>query len=308
MGEKVKSLFPSRNYMTLDTFGDCRIVFNPEGEGFHGDDELRFRRGRWAFRINDFLAGKVLPDGSKEGMNRKIYNLNVVWNEEDEEPIVGTTYIDPTSVIPLDGALVEVGNKDLPKESTLLSVEGHLSAINTALTTVFDSQLKEIKTSLDGVNGALGQIYYKVMYLSQNDAMNDGFLMINRNMARDTTLSTRLSEEAFLAKFSTYIFREQWKRSSDGLVLWGAWGRFDGEYSATGFDGLFSGRITINGNTYMYRQANVIHQLIGYNYTYHIMGVLESGLWLDVRVSFEQNEVGREGSIKKLECYSPIHL
>lgn len=106
--KKIKQVFPSRNYITVDSYGDVEVIFNPVGDGFEGDDKLMFRKGRWAFRVNDFLSGKVMADGSKEGMGRKVYSLNLVYDDEDGEPIVNTTYVDPTSVIPLDGSVVDV--------------------------------------------------------------------------------------------------------------------------------------------------------------------------------------------------------
>jgi len=106
--KKVKQVFPSRNYITIDSYGDIEVIFNPVGDGFEGDDKLLFRKGRWAFRVNDFLSGKTLADGSKEGMGRKIYSLNIVYDEDDGEPQILTTYVDPTSVIPLDGSVVDV--------------------------------------------------------------------------------------------------------------------------------------------------------------------------------------------------------
>ena len=108
MAIKVKQVFPSRNYITIDCKGDIKVVFNPVGNGTEGDDELLFRAGRWAFRVNDFLAGKMMPNGDKESMNRKIYSLNIVYNDEDGEPAVTTTYVDPTSVITLDGSRVSI--------------------------------------------------------------------------------------------------------------------------------------------------------------------------------------------------------
>ena len=113
-------MFPSRNYITVDSYGDVEVIFNPVGDGFEGDDKLMFRKGRWAFRVNDFLSGKVMADGSKEGMGRKVYSLNLVYDDEDGEPIVNTTYVDPTSVIPLDGSVVDVvGSEKLAQEKTL---------------------------------------------------------------------------------------------------------------------------------------------------------------------------------------------
>ena len=118
--KKVKQVFPSRNYITVDSYGDVEVIFNPVGDGFEGDDKLMFRKGRWAFRVNDFLSGKVMADGSKEGMGRKVYSLNLVYDDEDGEPIVNTTYVDPTSVIPLDGSVVDVvGSEKLAQEKTL---------------------------------------------------------------------------------------------------------------------------------------------------------------------------------------------
>lgn len=122
--KKIKQVFPSRNYITVDSYGDVEVIFNPVGDGFEGDDKLMFRKGRWAFRVNDFLSGKVMADGSKEGMGRKVYSLNLVYDDEDGEPIVNTTYVDPTSVIPLDGSVVDVvGSEKLAQEKTLQNVE-----------------------------------------------------------------------------------------------------------------------------------------------------------------------------------------
>lgn len=122
--KKIKQVFPSRNYITVDSYGDVEVIFNPVGDGFEGDDKLMFRKGRWAFRVNDFLSGKVMADGSKEGMGRKVYSLNLVYDDEDGEPIVNTTYVDPTSVIPLDGSVVDVvGSEKLAQENTLQNVE-----------------------------------------------------------------------------------------------------------------------------------------------------------------------------------------
>ena len=121
--KKIKQVFPSRNYITVDSYGDVEVVFNPVGDGFEGDDKLMFRKGRWAFRVNDFLSGKVMADGSKEGMGRKVYSLNLVYDDEDGEPVVNTTYVDPTSVIPLDGSVVDVvGSEKLAQEKTLQTV------------------------------------------------------------------------------------------------------------------------------------------------------------------------------------------
>ena len=122
--KKIKQVFPSRNYITVDSYGDVEVIFNPVGDGFEGDDKLMFRKGRWAFRVNDFLSGKVMADGSKEGMGRKVYSLNLVYDDKDGEPIVNTTYVDPTSVIPLDGSVVDVvGSEKLAQEKTLQTVE-----------------------------------------------------------------------------------------------------------------------------------------------------------------------------------------
>ena len=128
--KKVKQVFPSRNYITVDSYGDVEVIFNPVGDGFEGDDKLMFRKGRWAFRVNDFLSGKVMADGSKEGMGRKVYSLNLVYDDEDGEPIVNTTYVDPTSVIPLDGSVVDVvGLEELAQEKTLQKIERYTAAL-----------------------------------------------------------------------------------------------------------------------------------------------------------------------------------
>lgn len=138
--KKIKQVFPSRNYITVDSYGDVEVIFNPVGDGFEGDDKLMFRKGRWAFRVNDFLSGKVMADGSKEGMGRKVYSLNLVYDDEDGEPIVNTTYVDPTSVIPLDGSVVDVvgfeklAQKDLQVE--LKNVQDKIFDILADLQTV----------------------------------------------------------------------------------------------------------------------------------------------------------------------------
>lgn len=129
--KKIKQVFPSRNYITVDSYGDVEVVFNPVGDGFEGDDKLMFRKGRWAFRVNDFLSGKVMADGSKEGMGRKVYSLNLVYDDKDGEPVVNTTYVDPTSVIPLDGSVVDVvGAEKLAQEDTLFIIKNTQDNVN----------------------------------------------------------------------------------------------------------------------------------------------------------------------------------
>lgn len=129
--KKVKQVFPSRNYITIDSFGDVEVIFNPVGDGFEGDDKLMFRKGRWAFRVNDFLSGKIMADGSKEGMGRKVYSLNLVYDDEDGEPVVNTTYVDPTSVIPLDGSVVDVvGSEKLAQKDLQDEIKGSVDTVN----------------------------------------------------------------------------------------------------------------------------------------------------------------------------------
>ncbi|WP_298738616.1 hypothetical protein [uncultured Treponema sp.] len=71
-----------------------------------------------------------MADGSKEGMGRKVYSLNLVYDDEDGEPIVNTTYVDPTSVIPLDGSVVDVvGLEELAQEKTLQKIERYTAAL-----------------------------------------------------------------------------------------------------------------------------------------------------------------------------------
>lgn len=136
--KKIKQVFPSRNYITVDSYGDVEVIFNPVGDGFEGDDKLMFRKGRWAFRVNDFLSGKVMPDGSKEGMGRKVYSLNLVYDDEDGEPIVNTTYVDPTSVIPLDGSVVDVvGSEKLAQKDLQIELK---NVVNEVLDIVADLQ------------------------------------------------------------------------------------------------------------------------------------------------------------------------
>lgn len=135
---KIKQVFPSRNYITVDSYGDVEVIFNPVGDGFEGDDKLMFRKGRWAFRVNDFLSGKVMADGSKEGMGRKVYSLNLVYDDEDGEPIVNTTYVDPTSVIPLDGSVVDVvGSEKLAQKDLQVELK---NVLNEVLSIVADLQ------------------------------------------------------------------------------------------------------------------------------------------------------------------------
>lgn len=136
--KKIKQVFPSRNYITVDSYGDVEVIFNPVGDGFEGDDKLMFRKGRWAFRVNDFLSGKVMADGSKEGMGRKVYSLNLVYDDEDGEPIVNTTYVDPTSVIPLDGSVVDVvGSEKLAQKDLQVELK---NVLNEVLSIVADLQ------------------------------------------------------------------------------------------------------------------------------------------------------------------------
>ena len=153
--KKIKQVFPSRNYITVDSYGDVEVIFNPVGDGFEGDDKLMFRKGRWAFRVNDFLSGKVMADGSKEGMGRKVYSLNLVYDDADGEPIVNTTYVDPTSVIPLDGSVVDVvGSEKLAQEKTLQIVEK-----NTG-----DLRFHSRSVSLESIGGnkrySVGTVFY----------------------------------------------------------------------------------------------------------------------------------------------------
>lgn len=159
--KKIKQVFPSRNYITIDSYGDVEVVFNPVGDGFEGDDKLMFRKGRWAFRVNDFLSGKVMADGSKEGMGRKVYSLNLVYDDKDGEPIVNTTYVDPTSVIPLDGSVVDVvGLEKLAQEETLktLAKQSTLSLIE-----IHTGALAQIETDV-------GLIYNKLLHsVDKND-------------------------------------------------------------------------------------------------------------------------------------------
>lgn len=153
--KKIKQVFPSRNYITVDSYGDVEVIFNPVGDGFEGDDKLMFRKGRWAFRVNDFLSGKVMADGSKEGMGRKVYSLNLVYDDADGEPIVNTTYVDPTSVIPLDGSVVDVvGSEKLAQEKTLQNVEkntGDLITVENTLLERTDNIQSDVITIRDNI-------------------------------------------------------------------------------------------------------------------------------------------------------------
>lgn len=150
--KKIKQVFPSRNYITIDSFGDVEVIFNPVGDGFEGDDKLMFRKGRWAFRVNDFLSGRVMPDGSKEAMGRKVYSLNLVYDDKDGEPIVNTTYVDPTSVIPLDGSIVDVvGSEKLAQEDTVQTLAKETTVQTLAKETTVQTLAKE-ETLLNLVN------------------------------------------------------------------------------------------------------------------------------------------------------------
>lgn len=165
--KKIKQVFPSRNYITVDSYGDVEVIFNPVGDGFEGDDKLMFRKGRWAFRVNDFLSGKVMADGSKEGMGRKVYSLNLVYDDEDGEPIVNTTYVDPTSVIPLDGSVVDVvGSEKLAQEKTLQTVakEETLQNVEFGIKVLWDKvDLRATSAKQDEIKTVLtSDIYNKI--------------------------------------------------------------------------------------------------------------------------------------------------
>lgn len=155
--KKIKQVFPSRNYITIDSYGDVEVIFNPVGDGFEGDDKLMFRKGRWAFRVNDFLSGKVMADGSKEGMGRKVYSLNLVYDDEDGEPIVNTTYVDPTSVIPLDGSVVDVvGSEKLAQKDLQEKILSELE--NWLVTGNQDSGYYSVAEALYNVMGDLNVV------------------------------------------------------------------------------------------------------------------------------------------------------
>lgn len=170
--KKVKQVFPSRNYITIDTQGDIEIVFNPVGDGTEGDDKLTFRRGRWAFRCNDFLAGKMLPNGENESMNRKIYSLNVVYDSENGEPIIDTTYVDPTSVIPLDGSLVTVGNL-----GTLATITKQ-NEIKAAIESIDFSELPSALIQ-DAINMKIEDIGIKLLSISNYYESSGVYSIIN---------------------------------------------------------------------------------------------------------------------------------
>lgn len=155
--KKIKQVFPSRNYITVDSYGDVEVIFNPVGDGFEGDDKLMFRKGRWAFRVNDFLSGKVMADGSKEGMGRKVYSLNLVYDDENGEPIVNTTYVDPTSVIPLDGSVVDVvGSEKLAQRDLQEKILSELE--NWLVTGNQDSGYYSVAEALYNVMGDLNVV------------------------------------------------------------------------------------------------------------------------------------------------------
>jgi len=172
--KRIKQIFPSRNYITIDTKGDCEVIFNPTNDGFSGDDKLTFRRGRWAFRVNDFLSGKMLPDGKNEGMNRKIYSLNLIYDDEDGEPEINTTYVDPTSVIPLDGSLVEIGGQAF-KDLTELVENIYYKNVDLVSNTHQDligilNNCADIKEKLFNLYDLQkNQIYYRVIRFGDND-------------------------------------------------------------------------------------------------------------------------------------------
>ena len=167
--KKVKKIFPSRNYITIDSFGDVEVIFNPVGDGFEGDDKFLFRKGRWAFRVNDFLSGRVLPDGSKEGMGRKIYSLNIVYNEEDGEPVVNTTYVDPTSVIPLDGSIVDVvGSEKLAQEETLKAISDGVAKETTLQTVAKETTLNSMSDKIDVLENSIGGVKTAVEDVKSN--------------------------------------------------------------------------------------------------------------------------------------------
>lgn len=155
--KKIKQVFPSRNYITVDSYGDVEVIFNPVGDGFEGDDKLMFRKGRWAFRVNDFLSGKVMADGSKEGMGRKVYSLNLVYDDKDGEPIVNTTYVDPTSVIPLDGSVVDVvGSEKLAQKNLQEKILSELE--NWLVTGNQDSGYYSVAEALYNIMGDLNVV------------------------------------------------------------------------------------------------------------------------------------------------------
>lgn len=165
--KKIKQVFPSRNYITVDSYGDVEVIFNPVGDGFEGDDKLMFRKGRWAFRVNDFLSGKVMADGSKEGMGRKVYSLNLVYDDEDGEPIVNTTYVDPTSVIPLDGSVVDVvGSEKLAQKD--------LQQISNSSLSVIESDVSDILSNVESIfrDGALSYKQDEIKTVLSSDIYN----------------------------------------------------------------------------------------------------------------------------------------
>ena len=176
--KKIKQVFPSRNYITVDSYGDVEVIFNPVGDGFEGDDKLMFRKGRWAFRVNDFLSGKVMADGSKEGMGRKVYSLNLVYDDEDGEPIVNTTYVDPTSVIPLDGSVVDiVGSEKLAQEKTLQTVEKNTSGLFNIIP-VFELIGNEVQNNMPtrdsqtSINMSVDTVSSKIDNLASEPTLN----------------------------------------------------------------------------------------------------------------------------------------
>ena len=217
--KKIKQVFPSRNYITVDSYGDVEVIFNPVGDGFEGDDKLMFRKGRWAFRVNDFLSGKVMADGSKEGMGRKVYSLNLVYDDEDGEPVVNTTYVDPTSVIPLDGSMVDVvgseklAQKDLQNE------------ILSALTSVIYNKIEAVENSVDSVGSTIDNMFDDdsgyVMRSQIKEVLNNqaetlsNVLAINSNseaIAREQKIaSDALSFQRVSIANMFYNFREKYK-------------------------------------------------------------------------------------------------
>lgn len=206
--KKIKQIYPSRNYITVDAYGDVEVVFNPVGDGFEGEDKLVFRRGRWAFRINDFLAGKVLADGTKESMNRKVYTLNLVYDDKDREPQVTTTYVDPTSVIPLDGSIVVVD--DLNK----IAQEETLQNVGSSINKVVD-YMPELRSGINSVKAMLEKewgikpIYSYITYTNDDlTASPYGFII-----PAGTCVKLVREKDIIIAHSTLLIYRNSGKSS-----------------------------------------------------------------------------------------------
>ena len=212
--KKIKQVFPSRNYITVDSYGDVEVVFNPVGDGFEGDDKLMFRKGRWAFRVNDFLSGKVMADGSKEGMGRKVYSLNLVYDDEDGEPIVNTTYVDPTSVIPLDGSVVDVvGSEKLAQEKTLQTVEKNTGGLYSSIP-LFEQIANDVQNNMPtrdnqiSINMSVDKVGSKVDNLASELTLNNLKVIVDGISDLVDTRATIAKQNEIISKQNEIISKQ----------------------------------------------------------------------------------------------------